>query len=299
MIYEVMLMSIVKVTPISNVDRLFNRLINSTCLLKFNGSNIETNYIGELDAKYLTFQYQIMREYAKNSKKKLQAHHLIFSFSQDEFDIKQGNLDKQAMQALELVDTFLKSYLPSDAQYLELVRSEAETRLYVSVVINSVQLNGKVIDTNLYSVNTLRKSFDNYMTENFEKITGKKFVPVVPNKDNLVNSKTVQIDKRGGYVWKEDLKSRILKTANLIDDFADFEKILSKDFGVEVKRRLTTVDGNIDSLRCAFIYTFVDRQGDKHTVRDYIVSKNGTPRGLGRKFTPIELERIYSEGKRN
>lgn len=297
MIYEVMLMSIVKVTPISNVDGLFNRLINSTCFLKFNGSNIETNYIGELDAKYLTFQYQVMREYAKNSKKKVQAHHLIFSFSQDEFDIKQGNLDKQAMQALELVDTFLKSYLPSDAQYLELVRSEAETRLYVSVVINSVQVNGKVIDTNLYSVNTLRKSFDNYMTENFEKITGKKFVPVVPNKDNLVNSKTVQIDKRGGYVWKEDLKSRILKTVNLIDNFADFEKILSKDFGVEVKRRLTTVDGNIDSLRCAFIYTFVDRQGDKHTVRDYIVSKNGTPRGLGRKFTPMELERIYSEGK--
>ena len=39
------------------------------------------------------------------------------------------------------------------------------------------------------------------------KTTGKKFFPVVPNKDNLVNSKTVQIDKRGGYVWKEDLKS--------------------------------------------------------------------------------------------
>lgn len=85
----------------------------------------------------------------------------------------------------------------------------------------------------------------------------------------------------------------------MIDNFADFEKILSKEFGVEVKRRLTTVDGNIDSLRCAFTYTFVDKQGNKHTVRDYISSKSSTPRGLGRKFTPIELERIYSEGKRN
>ena len=56
----------------------------------------------------------------------------------------------------------------------------------MSFPINSVQVNGKVIDTNLYSVNTLRKSFDNYMTENFEKITGKKFVPVIPDKDNLV-----------------------------------------------------------------------------------------------------------------
>lgn len=301
-------MSIVKVIRSSNAGATLNYLIDekahNTSLtnhrsLGFAGNNVEGDYAGKVNARYLAFQYQVMREYAKNPKKKVQAHHLIFSFSQDEFKPEQNTLTKQSRQALGLVDSFLKSYLPNKAQYLEAVQCDSEGRnLHVHVVVNSVQLSGKVVNTNLYNVNTLRKSFDNHMTENFEKTTGKKFVPVVPNKDNLVNSKAVQIDKRGGYVWKEDLKDRIIDAFNNVDNLEDFGTVLSDVYGVSVKYRRSSkgVDEKGKKLyRNAITYSFVDQDGKERKSRDYGFTKTGKETGLGVMFTPDSLEKAFEQ----
>src|SRR5699024_12580053 len=99
---------------------------------------------------------------------------------------------------------------------------------HVHVSCNSVLTNGKVLDTNLISVNSrtvtknkklvhylgIRNNFDNYMTKNFKKLTGCEFKPVKENQVNLVNSKAVKIDERGGYIWKEeDRKSTRLNSS--------------------------------------------------------------------------------------
>ena len=64
--------------------------------------------------------------------------------------------------------------------------------LHVHVSCNSVLTNGKVLDTNLISVNSrtvtknkkqiqhlgIRQQFDNYMAKHFKKLTGREFQPV-------------------------------------------------------------------------------------------------------------------------
>ena len=71
----------------------------------------------------------------------------------------------------------------------------------------------------------------------FKKLTGREFQPVKENKVNLVNSKAVKIDERGGYIWKEDLKQRILDAFYNTDNFDDFETVLEANNGVKIKHR--------------------------------------------------------------
>lgn len=315
-------MSIVKVISSTNAGANLNYLINekahSTELtshrsLKFGGQNIYGDYANKVNARYLADQYWAVRQRAKNPNKKVQVHHLIFSFSQQEFNPTKQNLLQQARQALKLVNEFLHQLLPSTAQYLEAVQCDSKGKnLHVHVSCNSVLTNGKVLNTNLISVNSrtvtknksqvhypgIRNKFDNFMTEHFEKLTGREFYPVKENNINLVNSKAVKIDERGGYVWKEDLKQRILDAFNNTDNFDDFEAVLEANNGVKIKHRRASIgkDQNGKKIyRDAVTYTFLDENSGSHSVRDFAYTKNGAKRGLGLSFTPQAIQHAFKQ----
>ena len=282
-------MSIVKVISSTNAGANLNYLINEKAhnteltnhrSLKFSGQNVYGDYANKVNARYLADQYWVVRQRAKNSKKKVQVHHLIFSFSQQEFNPTKQNLFQQARQALKLVNDFLHQLLPSTAQYLEAVQCDSKGKnLHVHVSCNSVLTNGKVLDTNLISVNSrtvtknkkqiqhlgIRQQFDNYMAKHFKKLTGREFQPVKENKVNLVNSKAVKIDERGGYIWKEDLKQRILDAFYNTDNFDDFETVLEANNGVKIKHRRASVGKDEHGkkvYRDAITYSFIGDDGD-------------------------------------
>ena len=315
-------MSIVKVISSTNAGANLNYLINEKAhnteltshrSLLFNGQNVYGDYANKVNARYLVDQYWAVRQRAKNPNKKVQVHHLIFSFSQQEFNPTKQNLLQQARQALKLVNNFLHQILPSTAQYLEAVQCDSKGKnLHVHVSCNSVLTNGKVLDTNLISVNSrtvtknkkkihypgIRNQFDNFMIEHFEKLTGRKFHPIEENNVNLVNSKAVKIDERGGYIWKEDLKQRILDAFNNTDNFTDFETVLEANNGVKIKHRRASIgkDKNGNKIyRNAVTYTFLDNFSASHSVRDFAYTKSGAKRGLGLSFTPQAIQHAFAK----
>lgn len=318
----VILMSIVKVISSTNAGANLNYLINEKAhnteltnhrSLKFSGQNVYGDYTNKVNARYLADQYWVVRQRAKNSKKKVQVHHLIFSFSQQEFNPTKQNLLQQARQALKLVNDFLHRLLPSTAQYLEAVQCDSKGKnLHVHVSCNSVLTNGKVLDTNLISVNSrtviknkkqveylgIRNQFDNYMTKHFEKLTGREFQPVKENTVNIVNSKAVKIDERGGYIWKEDLKQRILDAFYNTDNFDDFEAVLEDNNGVKIKHHRASVGKDEHGkkvYRDAITYSFIGDDGASHLARDFGYTKSGAQRGLGLSFTPDSLSNAFKQ----
>ena len=318
-------MSIVKVISSTNAGANLNYLINEKAhnteltshrSLLFNGQNVYGDYANKVNARYLADQYWAVRQRAKNPNKKVQVHHLIFSFSQQEFNPTKQNLLQQARQALKLVNDFLHQLLPSTAQYLEAVQCDSEGKnLHVHVSCNSVLTNGKVLDTNLISVNSrtvtknkklvhylgIRNNFDNYMTKNFKKLTGCEFKPVKENQVNLVNSKAVKIDERGGYIWKEDLKERILDAFNNTDNFEDFETVLEANNGVKVKHRQASIGKDEHGkkiYRDAITYTFIGDDFTSHSARDFGYAKGGGKRGLGLSFTPQSIQQEFKQRQR-
>lgn len=318
-------MSIVKVISSTNAGANLNYLINEKAhnteltshrSLLFNGQNVYGDYANKVNARYLADQYWVVRQRAKNPNKKVQVHHLIFSFSQQEFNPTKQNLLQQARQALKLVNDFLHQLLPSTAQYLEAVQCDSKGKnLHVHVSCNSVLTNGKVLDTNLISVNSrtvtknkklvhylgIRNNFDNYMTKNFKKLTGCEFKPVKENQVNLVNSKAVKIDERGGYIWKEDLKERILDAFNNTDNFEDFETVLEANNGVKVKHRQASIGKDEHGkkiYRDAITYTFIGDDFASHSARDFGYAKGGGKRGLGLSFTPQSIQHEFKQRQR-
>ena len=318
-------MSIVKVISSTNAGANLNYLINEKAhnteltshrSLLFNGQNVYGDYANKVNARYLADQYWAVRQRAKNPNKKVQVYHLIFSFSQQEFNPTKQNLLQQARQALKLVNDFLHQLLPSTAQYLEAVQCDSEGKnLHVHVSCNSVLTNGKVLDTNLISVNSrtvtknkklvhylgIRNNFDNYMTKNFKKLTGREFKPVKENQVNLVNSKAVKIDERGGYIWKEDLKERILNAFNNTDNFEDFETVLEANNGVKVKHRQASIGKDEHGkkiYRDAITYTFIGDDFASHSARDFGYAKGGGKRGLGLSFTPQSIQQEFKQRQR-
>ncbi len=318
-------MSIVKVISSTNAGANLNYLINEKAhnteltshrSLLFNGQNVYGDYANKVNARYLADQYWAVRQRAKNPNKKVQVHHLIFSFSQQEFNPTKQNLLQQARQALKLVNDFLHQLLPSTAQYLEAVQCDSKGKnLHVHVSCNSVLTNGKVLDTNLISVNSrtvtknkklvhylgIRNNFDNYMTKNFKKLTGCEFKPVKENQVNLVNSKAVKIDERGGYIWKEDLKERILDAFNNTDNFEDFETVLEANNGVKVKHRQASIgkdEYGKKIYRDAITYTFIGDDFASHSARDFGYAKGGGKRGLGLSFTPQSIQQEFKQRQR-
>lgn len=291
--------------------------------LYVNGHNVFTDYQNKFNSNYLASQFYAVRKMAGKIKKRTQAFHNIYSFSDDDFPPTNDKKEllKQAKQAYKLVDGFLKKQLPEDSQYLiGIQRDGAGGKLHAHVALNSVLINGKTLDTNNLSllqkvtvkqinqqkVRTVSKGvfekIQDYLSDNFQNVTGRSYQRIDRDKSNLVNSKAQQISKRGGYVWKEDLKDRIIDVAQNVDNLDDFKAKLHDVYGVDIKEYQAST-GKVDSngkkiKRLAYTYSFTDSNGKKHKSRDFRYTKKRGVGGLGTFARPQDLEQLVFLPKR-
>lgn len=284
---------------------------------KVNGQVVDHAYL----APYVAEQFKVLQgisHAAKHGKKKsVEAFHLIVSFDEKEFPLS-GDQQQEAKQAAQLVHGFMDRQFPEDSQWLMAIQRDGKGhKLHAHVAINSVQTDGKVIDRSythqkdwtytksgkVIHEKGIASNLDDYLTENFEKVTGRPFTPVVPSKVNRVHSAEEQIVRRGGYDWHQDLKDRIRKAVDNpnVHDLTTFEAACA-DLGVTVihKRRGT---GRKDAkghkiYRTGYTYEFTGKDTYKsgnskgqfktHKMRDYRLDRDGhLAKGtLGAAFTP-------------
>lgn len=284
------------------------------------GHNIFTDYAGKINSNYINAQYYAVRKIAGKTDKKTQAFHNIYSFSEDDFPdtTDKKELKKQAKQAYKLVSSFLKEQLPDDAQYLIGIQKDGNGgKLHAHVAINSVLLNGKVLDTNNLSlvnkITVLKKNkqvtktrsaglfqrMQDFFEKHFPAITGRKYTRIERQTDNLVNAKAVQMDARGAYIWKEDLKDRITDCVQQSNSLDEFKQNLKDVYGVDIKEYESStgqVDANGNKIkRLAYTYSFKDDNGKLHKSRDFHMTKKGAVRGLGTFTRPDDLNNFIQK----
>lgn len=303
-----------------------NKALTSERNLSINSQNVDRTYDGKIDPQYTASQYLAVQELAKNKHKKTQAYHLIFSFSDEEFPLPKSSeeLNKQAQQAGFLISQFMKQHFPKNAQYVqEIQRDNDGKKLHAHVALNSVLMNGKVLDTRLLTwsdrekevpnknpqkkpekvkIKGLKSHIDKFMLDNFEGITGRKYAPITPRidqNDNLVNSKEAQISKRKTG-WKEQLKALIYDAFSASDSLDTFKKSL-KNNGVSVNEKRTATgekDENGHKIyRKSYTYSFTDSDNKKRKIRDFSYGKNGKRQGLGLSFTPDKLQEEFENAR--
>lgn len=275
------------------------------------------------DSNLVAGQFGASRSHAKNQYKKVQAFHIIASFSDAEFP-PEGDQKIEAQQAATLVKGFLGQYFPDDAQDLIAIQRDGRGgKLHAHIAVNSILTSGKCLRTNLVTqtereyvdkqghkqhIPGFRKEFNQYLEQNFQRVTGREFHPVVPSTENRVHASEEQILARGGYDWHEDLKERIYQAFSdpKVHNLNDFKAACAKR-GVTVteKRRGTgQKDENGHKIyKTGYTYSFtgqdVYKSGAKkgqpkvHKMRDYRMGRDGQPlRGsLGTAFTPENIEK--------
>ena len=292
-------------------EQAHNTDLTSERALKIDSQNVDLNFQADknLFTMYVYNQFTAVREIAKKNDKKEQARHLIFSFSDDEFNLTKDNLKEKSEQALTLCSDFLRQKLPDQAQFLTVAQADSDGhKLHVHAVVNSVMLDKKNVDTNLYNTISNRKyrsildDFQNYMSTNFEKVTGKKYeVNFDTSHKELKNSSFKRIKERGGYIWKDDLKERIRQAKIYSSDLTSFEKNLALT-GVNVTKRRASVGKDATGkkiYREAYTFSFVDQEQKQRKIRDISRTKSGALKGLGEDYTPLSLERSFKTKHRN
>ena len=286
-------------------EQAHNTDLTSERVLKIDSQNVDLNFQADknLFTMYVYNQFTAVREIAKKKDKKEQARHLIFSFSDDEFNLTKDNLKEKSEQALTLCSDFLRKKLPDQAQFMTVAQADSDGhKLHVHAVVNSVMLDKKNVDTNLYNTISGRKyrsildDFQTYMSSNFEKITGKKYeVNFDTSHKELKNSSFERIKERGGYVWKDDLKERIRQAKLYSSDLTSFEKNLALT-GVNVTKRRASLGKDATGkkiYREAYTFSFVDQEQKQRKIRDISRTKSGALKGLGEDYTPLSLERSF------
>ena len=272
------------------------------------GQNLGT-INGKHEAGYDSAQFSAVQQRAKNKHKKTKAYHLIFSFSDDEFpetnDAKK--LQEQAVQASALIYKFLQQNLDDDAQFLLGTQRDGQgKKLHVHVALNAVLTSGKVLNTNQIRLldkgkeKGLRSKLDEYLQDNFEQVTSRHPKIITPSTDNLVNASEIHIQDRenakkpNAYGWKEHLKTAIYQAFSASDSLETFKQKLEQNNAVVTERRARiNRDSKKKQYRKAFTYTYVDGNNKKHKIRDFAINKNGGIRGLGKSFTPQQLEKEF------
>ena len=272
------------------------------------GQNLGT-INGKHEAGYDSAQFSAVQQRAKNKHKKTKAYHLIFSFSDDEFpetnDAKK--LQEQAVQASALIYKFLQQNLDNDAQFLLGTQRDGQgKKLHVHVALNAVLTSGKVLNTNQIRLldkgneKGLRSKLDEYLQDNFEQVTSRHPKIITPSTDNLVNASEIHIQDRenakkpNAYGWKEHLKTAIYQAFSASDSLETFKQKLEQS-NVTITERRQRINSNSKKkqYRKAFTYTYTDDNKKTHKIRDFAINKRGGVRGLGKSFTPQQLEKEF------
>lgn len=299
-------MSVVKVISTksvsSNLKYLFDKKAHNTDLtahrneLEFYRNASLTDWNGKFNLNYLICQFLACLELAKNKHKTTQAQHVIFSFSQAEFPMDKAHLKQNTQQLSRLLTGFTKDYFPSNMQAVATIQADSKgENLHAHMVINSVLTNGNVFNTNLVSVNNIRKAFDKYCEKNFQKITNREYKPIVQNTADIRNAKLAYTTN---YVWTDDLKQRIRQAESVSSGLDEFVNRLAEKGVTATSRKASTGEKRNGKkvYRKAFTYEFVDLKGSKQKIRDFYYRK-AQPRGLGTDFTPSQIEKVVVKNK--
>lgn len=263
-------MAIIKVNRIKNITALDRYLLSheaheKTDLVRVRnftvfGHNVMKTYDHKFDAMYLASQQWAVRKVAKKQKKKTQGFHMIVSFSPEDFpDVKtKDDLKEQVKQARSLLKGFLDEELPDESQWYAVLQKDGDGhKLHAHVAINSVQLDGRTLDTNILSLNRklekvkekkkeqdeaqevetdnkdkkkkkpkyvakagLYERFQNYCADNFEQLTGRKYKKIMRNEE------VMHTDKEGAYLHR--VHKRFETATSWREDIASSIRLISQ-----------------------------------------------------------------------
>ena len=233
---------------------------------------------------YLERQFMSNLRKAHNPKRKYQAQTLIISFSEDEFDTSDLNL--QAKQALMLVKHFIHQHF-ADAQSVVAIQADGEGgKLHAHVVFNTIKQNGRTISTNRFNIHKLRTNFDHEMTDNYQRVTGHNWTNPIHKQQERQDANNLTTRSE----WQNSLKKIINQVKNEVASLKDFIQQLGEQ-GITVTERKKktawtyhqTVNGK--SYKVRDFYQRVDKQSGK------VLST----RGLGQEFTKSYLTSYFKQ----
>lgn len=142
--------------------------------------------------------------------------------------------------------------------------------------------SGKCVRTNKFSISRLRHEWNNYLKEHYLEVTGHIYV------NPFDKAKPGKVVKPKG--WQESLKETLQWARNQAKSIEEYLGLL-KSREVTVTKRNKWGDWSY--------HTIVN--GKKKTVRDFYQRRDRktglvkATRGMGREFTPLELERHFSQ----
>lgn len=240
---------------------------------------------------YLEKQFNQSLNRAFNPHRATQCQSVIISFANTEFDT--SNLEEQASQALQIVEGYVHKYF-GEAQSVSAVQADGNGgRLHVHLIINAVKTNGKTIATNRFSVFKMRRNFNDYLNDNFERITGRQW----HNPFDKANSRADLNRLSNRSKWQEQLRRTIDLVKAKVDNAKEFLTKLSQ-YGITVTERQHgkswTYHGSIKTTTGT----------KKISARDFyqrVDKKTGqvlTTRGLGQNYTKQNLT-SYWQNQRN
>lgn len=233
---------------------------------------------------YLEKQFKANLKKAHNPKRKYQAQTLIISFSPEEFDTSDLNL--QASQALALVTDFVHQHF-ADAQSVIAIQADGEGgKLHAHVVFNTVKSNGRTIPTNRFNISKLRTNFDREMSKNYQRVTGHGWTDPIHN--HSIRQDANNLTTRSE--WQKSLKRLIVQVKSEVTSLKDFIQRLNSN-GITMTER-----------KKGRAWTYHQKVNDKeYKVRDYYQRVNKetgevlSTRGLGQEFTKNYLESYFKQ----
>ena len=275
-------------------------------VLAVTSQNIDKDYADKIDPLYAAAQFNVIRHSTKKYKlhgkdKKTQVEHLIFSFSNKDFDL--SNVTTQAKQAIKLVGDYLKEHLGPSSQWVGVAQDDNEGHnLHVHVAVNSVNVDGKVFNTNLVRQTLpdgIMNTFNDYLDNHFEQVTGRQFQRVQPQPvratDTTVSSKerNMKANRSSANSWKDDLKVILDEAMTNNVDIQGFLDQLAAN-GVTVTEKPHKMGKNADGSvkkRTSYHYLYVDTRGKQHRSVDFAITRQGAVRGLGEDYIPDNIQR--------
>lgn len=242
---------------------------------------------------YLEKQYRQSLKKAFNPNRRYQAQSIIISFSRDEFDTR--DLDLQASQALRIVQGYVNEHF-ADAQTVMAIQCDANSKeplLHCHLLINSVMKNGKTIPTSRFTVSKMRHDFNEYMKLNFQKVTCRTWKN--PFETSNVRKDIQNLTSRAN--WEQQLKK-------LIDDLK--EKVTSThEFLQKLSQHGVTVTERKNGKNWTYHMTISGKKGQKKvSVRDFYQRKDKQgrvirTRGLGKKYTKKAIISLFKQRQNN
>lgn len=279
--------------PVPHDDTKVNNRV-----LAVSGSNIQLIHspTGKLSTNqipaYLDAQFQRSMKLAKNPNRRVQSQSIIISFSKDEFDTKNPSL--QASQAIQIGQSYVHHFF-NDAQSLIVAqcdgkggKNNGDSKIHLHILIGAVNQRGKTIQTNRFSIYKLRKEFDQTMSNDFQRVTGRKWTGPLDSKERQ--------DKADLYTkssWQNHLKKVIDDVKTKVDTITDFLKVLNSH-GITVTERQK-------GTHWTYHQQVKTKQGlKKYNVRDFYQRKDKktgaviATRGLGTNYTKNSINKYLS-----